>query len=206
MLQLLVDRAPHVVDKTEIFAVVWKDTAVTDNALTRIVAQLRKALDDDARAPRYIATVAARGYRLLPPVRRSSATTTPAPVRPRRAGGRGRTTSLRRRRRASALAGVGGATMVVVAVAAWFVIGKRLVVRGFPFGPSLPPMTLVRTVGNVDLATAAALSPEQMTVATGFDGYLAFSPDGTTIADSSDRLAHSRSTSRGSTRARSPRR
>src|SRR6478752_3485358 len=54
VLQLLVERAPQVVDKAEIFAVVWKDTAVTDNA----------------HHPRYIATVSARGYRLLPDVRR----------------------------------------------------------------------------------------------------------------------------------------
>src|SRR6188768_1172971 len=79
VLQLLVERAPHVVDKAEIFAVVWKDTAVTDNALTRIVAQLRRALGDDARDPRYIATVSARGYRLLPDVRRLDGRT-PAPA------------------------------------------------------------------------------------------------------------------------------
>ena len=88
VLRLLVERAPQVVDKAEIFAVVWKDTAVTDNALTRIVAQLRRALGDDARDPRYIATVSARGYRLLPDVRRLEAqapTAATAPCRrPRR--------------------------------------------------------------------------------------------------------------------------
>src|SRR5215213_3046784 len=69
VLRLLAVHAPHVVDKADLFALVWKDTAVTDNALTRIIAQLRKALGDDARDPRYIATVSARGYRLLPAVR-----------------------------------------------------------------------------------------------------------------------------------------
>ena len=82
VLQLLVERAPQVVDKAEIFAVVWKDTAVTDNALTRIVAQLRRALGDDARDPRYIATVSARGYRLLPDVRRLDAQAPPAATAP----------------------------------------------------------------------------------------------------------------------------
>ena len=82
VLQLLVERAPQVVDKAEIFAVVWKDTAVTDNALTRIVAQLRRALGDDARDPRYIATVSARGYRLLPDVRRRDAQAPPAATAP----------------------------------------------------------------------------------------------------------------------------
>ena len=68
VLRLLAERAPQVVDKAEIFAVVWKDTTVTDNALTRIIAQLRRTIGDDARDPRCIATVSARGYRLLPDV------------------------------------------------------------------------------------------------------------------------------------------
>ncbi len=191
VLQLLVERAPHVVDKTEIFAIVWKDTAVTDNALTRIVAQLRKALDDDAKAPRYIATVSARGYRLLPPVRQLEPDTTPAPVpapAPMPAVAVAPSSPLPvspARRRWPLVAGL--AAMVLLAVAAWLVMGKRLVGLGLPFGERMPAITLVRSIGNVDLATAAALSPEQLTVATGFDGYLAFSPDGTTIAYSSDR-------------------
>ena len=64
VLQLLIARAPQVVDKAEIFSIVWKDIAVTDNALTRVVAQLRRTLDDDPKAPRYIETVATRGYAL----------------------------------------------------------------------------------------------------------------------------------------------
>src|SRR6188768_3479419 len=91
VLRLLAERAPQVVDKAEIFAVVWKDTAVTDNALTRIIAQLRRTMGDDARDPRYIATVSARGYRLLPDVRRldgqapapAAAVVAAAPVTPR---------------------------------------------------------------------------------------------------------------------------
>ena len=78
VLRLLVERAPQVVDKAEIFAAVWKDTAVTDNALTRVIAQLRRTLGDDARDPRYIATVSARGYRLLPEVRRLDPSAPPA--------------------------------------------------------------------------------------------------------------------------------
>ena len=65
LLRVLVERAPRVVEKAEIFSLVWKDVAVTDNALTRLVAQLRKVLDDDPKAPRYIETVATRGYRFV---------------------------------------------------------------------------------------------------------------------------------------------
>src|SRR5262245_565415 len=65
LLRLLLERAPRVVDKAEIFSTIWPDVAVTDNSLTRVVVQLRKALDDDAKAPRFIETVATRGYRFI---------------------------------------------------------------------------------------------------------------------------------------------
>src|SRR5258705_12993631 len=65
VLRLLIERAPHAVEKGEIFATVWKDVSVTDNALTRIIAQLRRALDDDTKAPKYIETIATRGYRFV---------------------------------------------------------------------------------------------------------------------------------------------
>jgi eukaryotic-like serine/threonine-protein kinase len=82
VLRLLLERAPRVVEKTEIFAVVWKDTAVTDNALTRVIAQLRKALEDDAKSPRYIETVATRGYRFLADVCRSDQVTATTRIGP----------------------------------------------------------------------------------------------------------------------------
>ncbi|MEO5822977.1 MAG: winged helix-turn-helix domain-containing protein [Vicinamibacteraceae bacterium] len=224
VLQLLAERAPHVVDKAEIFAVVWKDTAVTDNALTRIVAQLRKALDDDAKAPRYIATVSARGYRLLPPVQRlegdatSASIAAPVPIAPPPAAASPHSTGIAstgtvapgpimpdpimpdpgtpgpgtpvvsaasRRRWPLVLAIAAIAAAAILGT--WLALGKRLAIRGLPFGQHVPAISLVRSVGDLDLATAAGLSAEQMTVATGFDGYLAFSPDGTTIAYASDR-------------------
>ena len=70
LLVLLLERHGHVVTKQEILDTLWRQTAVTDNALTRIVAHLRKALGDDARDARYIETVPTRGYRWLAPVER----------------------------------------------------------------------------------------------------------------------------------------
>jgi Tol biopolymer transport system component len=46
-------------------ASVWNDIAVSDNSLTRAIAQLRRVLDDDPREPRYILTVPTLGYRFL---------------------------------------------------------------------------------------------------------------------------------------------
>jgi TolB-like protein/DNA-binding winged helix-turn-helix (wHTH) protein/Tfp pilus assembly protein PilF len=51
--------------KQEILDAVWADTAVTENALTRSIGLLRKALDDDPREPRFIETVPAAGYRFI---------------------------------------------------------------------------------------------------------------------------------------------
>jgi Tol biopolymer transport system component/DNA-binding winged helix-turn-helix (wHTH) protein len=65
LLQLLIENRERVLGKEEIFHVVWEDTAVTDNALTRAVAQIRKALEDDPKNPRYIVTVPTVGYRFI---------------------------------------------------------------------------------------------------------------------------------------------
>src|SRR5215475_972015 len=65
LLRLLLDRAPRVVEKHEIFAIVWKDVAVSDNALTRLVTHVRKVLGDDPKSPRFVETIATRGYRFI---------------------------------------------------------------------------------------------------------------------------------------------
>jgi Tol biopolymer transport system component/DNA-binding winged helix-turn-helix (wHTH) protein len=68
LLALMIQRPGHVFSKQELFDAVWPDTAVTDHALTRVVAQLRRVLGDDVRAARYLETVPTRGYRWLPAV------------------------------------------------------------------------------------------------------------------------------------------
>jgi DNA-binding winged helix-turn-helix (wHTH) protein/predicted ATPase len=65
LLSLLARRAGLVVTKAEIFAAVWPDTAVSDAALTSCIQELRTALGDDARQPRYIETVHRRGFRFV---------------------------------------------------------------------------------------------------------------------------------------------
>jgi adenylate cyclase len=63
VLKVLVENAGAPVSKVELFASVWKDTAVTDDALTSCIQELRKALADDAKQPRFIETRHRRGYR-----------------------------------------------------------------------------------------------------------------------------------------------
>ena len=55
----------RLISKDEIVGSVWNDSAVSDNSLTRSIAQLRRVLGDDSREPLYILTVPTVGYRFL---------------------------------------------------------------------------------------------------------------------------------------------
>src|SRR4051794_8556654 len=68
VLRHLLEHADRLVTKDELMEAVWRDTFVTPNVLTRAVAQLRRALGDDAREARYIETVSRRGYRFIAPL------------------------------------------------------------------------------------------------------------------------------------------
>ena len=65
LLMFLLENRERVVEKREILDVIWKDTIVTENALTREIGKLRKSLGDDPKAPKYIQTVHTRGYRFI---------------------------------------------------------------------------------------------------------------------------------------------
>ena len=62
----------QLVSKQELFRTVWPGTVVGEEALGICLRELRHALADDAKSPRYIETVPRRGYRWLAPL-----TTTP---------------------------------------------------------------------------------------------------------------------------------
>jgi adenylate cyclase len=68
LLLYLAARPSILVSKDELFSALWPDVAVTDNALTQAVSELRQALGDDPAAPTYVQTVARRGYRFIAPV------------------------------------------------------------------------------------------------------------------------------------------
>jgi adenylate cyclase len=63
VLKELVLHAGEPVSKEDLFATVWSGTAVGDDALTSCIQELRRALEDDARQPRFIETRHRRGYR-----------------------------------------------------------------------------------------------------------------------------------------------
>lgn len=64
----LVAHDGDVVSKRGLLDAVWRGRAVSDEVLTVAVYELRKALGDRARDPRYIETIHGRGYRWLAPV------------------------------------------------------------------------------------------------------------------------------------------
>jgi DNA-binding winged helix-turn-helix (wHTH) protein/TolB-like protein len=70
VLVCLAGRPGEVLSKDELFRTVWADTFVTDDVLTRAISELRRILNDDAKNPRIIETVARNGYRLIAPVQR----------------------------------------------------------------------------------------------------------------------------------------
>ena len=161
----------RLMSKAELQARVWPGTAVSEGTLTRLIAQLRRSLGDDAREARYIQTVPTRGYRFLARLEpaagsRASPETgegaapagtapdpAPPPLEARRPG---------RRRFARAGLGFAGALAVVALVAS------------LP-RPAPAPERGGRTSGRI-----------LVSIARGFNAYPAFSPDGSAVAYTSD--------------------
>jgi DNA-binding winged helix-turn-helix (wHTH) protein/Tol biopolymer transport system component len=81
VLLTLASRPAEVISKQQLLDSAWKGRFVSDSLLTTTVAELREALDDDAKEPRYIQTIPKRGYRLIAPVR-DAVIELPAPVLP----------------------------------------------------------------------------------------------------------------------------
>ncbi len=73
VLACLVDAHGELVTRDLLFDRFWPGLTVTDNTLTRAIADIRKSLDDDPGTPTYVQTVARRGYRFVAPVRTESA-------------------------------------------------------------------------------------------------------------------------------------
>jgi DNA-binding winged helix-turn-helix (wHTH) protein len=62
VLQLLVERRPAVVTKSQMFEQVWQQAFVQEANLNVVVAEIRRALADDAKTPRFVRTSHGQGY------------------------------------------------------------------------------------------------------------------------------------------------
>jgi Tol biopolymer transport system component/DNA-binding winged helix-turn-helix (wHTH) protein len=158
LLRFLIAHRDRLVTKEELLEGVWPGTFVAPNALTRAVAQLRKALGDDADEPRYIETVAKRGYRFIAPVvidgGSAEAEVAPAAVSEPR----------RRRPSGMVLAAVAATTLLVTGMLVG--IGRWTAPHAVPTG---------------------ALTPTRVGISGSMNVEPALSPDGSAVAFASDR-------------------
>jgi Tol biopolymer transport system component/DNA-binding winged helix-turn-helix (wHTH) protein len=68
-LTILIRNAGTLVQKSTLMELIWHDRFVEESNLTFNIKMLRKALGDDAGAPRYVETVPRRGYRFIAEVK-----------------------------------------------------------------------------------------------------------------------------------------
>ncbi len=185
LLLLLAANCGRVVTKDEIFERVWPGVIVSDNSLTRLVAQLRRELGEDPETPRYLETVRTRGYRFLPVPEPVEPEATPAPAAPTEAetdlvedesrppdrrrgspdGPRGARAGLPdRRKRTLRIVAAAAVAAILGAAALWLV---------------------TRVDGRTERRMPGALT--QLTVDPAFDGQPAISPDGAIVVFVSER-------------------
>lgn len=124
VLVYLAMRAGEVVTREELERDIWHGRVVGYDALTGCVTKLRKILGDDSRQPRYIETIAKKGYRLIAqvnPVQPPSQESIPEVIS---------TPAANRRRRVLPGWGIVAAALLVVAAAlgGMFKTGDRKVV------------------------------------------------------------------------------
>lgn len=62
LLDLLLERRPRVLTRSQIRDAVWPGVAVSESTVSQAVNNIRHALDDDARRPRFIRTAHGYGY------------------------------------------------------------------------------------------------------------------------------------------------
>ena len=74
LLTALVQRPGDLISKSELLSFAWPAIFVDEANLKVNIATLRRLLDEDADAPRYIATVVGRGYRFIAAVHATTLT------------------------------------------------------------------------------------------------------------------------------------
>jgi DNA-binding winged helix-turn-helix (wHTH) protein len=63
LLMILIDAAPKLVSREEIYRQLWPDVVVEDGNLHNLIAEIRSALGESAKTPKYIRTLHRLGYR-----------------------------------------------------------------------------------------------------------------------------------------------
>lgn len=81
VLAFLIRHGNQLVHREKLMSELWPETYVDDHALSYQIAEIRRALNDDPRTPRYIETRPRRGYRFIAEIR-DEAAPKPAPAAP----------------------------------------------------------------------------------------------------------------------------
>jgi DNA-binding winged helix-turn-helix (wHTH) protein len=82
LLVFLVENRERAVPRSELHAMLWPSTFVLETNLAGLVAEVRRALDDSADAPRFVRTMHRVGYRFIGDV--ADEVARPAPAQPPR--------------------------------------------------------------------------------------------------------------------------
>ncbi|MGD8347268.1 MAG: winged helix-turn-helix domain-containing protein [Lysobacterales bacterium] len=112
VLNCLAEAANSVVERQKIFDSVWPGAAISDEALTQQIADLRRAFGDSAQHATIIETIPKVGFRLIPPI-------TPLPEETATPAAPGRTFSNRKRLKWIALP-------VIALLVAWLSLSRFL--------------------------------------------------------------------------------
>lgn len=167
VLLLLLAEPGRVIEKRRLLRDVWADVHVTDSSLARAVTQVRRALGDDIRMPRYIETVPTRGYRFIGELREQQGGAQVADVPAVAVPLDARDTRTWRPLAVLALVAVGTA---VAAGLAWRGAVSQAAAAGF----------------GAAFASTLTHAAVQVTTSRGLDATPALSPDGASIAYASD--------------------
>ena len=147
VLQALVERPGELVTREELQRKIWADGTFVDfdQSLNRAVNKVREALGDTAENPRYIETMARRGYRFIAPVEGA-----PKPVAPAAVAGRpwGK------------IAWVAAGVLAAAGAGLWLTRDRA----------PLPPPRLVPLTTFSGAETTPAFSPDGKQVAFTWDG------------------------------------
>lgn len=150
ILAALLERPGEIVTRDELRERIWgSETFVDfDHGLSAAVNRLREALSDSAENPRYIETVARRGYRFIAPLQ-----VLPKPTGPVTEGG----VSVRRK-------------SVWIAVASLLILSLVALVAWLAGGTSSPPPQLVQVTSLIGSETMPSFSPDGQQLAFVWNG------------------------------------
>lgn len=153
VLVCLANRPGEVVSRSELLEEAWGHNVVSDEVLTRVISELRHALNDQPGNPAYVQTIPRRGYRLVAEVSELSEREIKTAQVSAAGGDGGWWNELKRR----GVVGVGAAYMV----AAWVAIQIASEVSeplGFPGW--VPRLVIVLAIGGFPIAVVMAWALE----------------------------------------------